>query len=160
MTSPAYGRYGYPLHHFPALNAKDRARLGAYSRVLALLALDAHPALIVWDQASTETALSDTRPLVHEATGAAAEAGRGSAKEALARMRAHAFSNQPATSTVTSLGKDSPTLRLGVFRDGLMPRPTAWPFSSRPCRPSVADHPRSQGSTGSRPGPSGLGWWP
>ncbi|GGY61147.1 MULTISPECIES: GAF domain-containing protein [Streptomyces] len=76
------------------LTTADRTRLEAYSRVLALLALDAHPALIGWDQASPETAPIGYPPLVHQAAGAAAEASGVSVEDALARMRAHAFSNQ------------------------------------------------------------------
>ncbi|MEU3375516.1 GAF domain-containing protein [Streptomyces sp. NPDC006711] len=76
------------------LSTADRTRLEAYSRVLALLALDAHPALIGWDQASPETAPVGYPPMVHQAAGAAAEASQVSTEEALARMRAHAFSNQ------------------------------------------------------------------
>ncbi|WP_030570983.1 GAF domain-containing protein [Streptomyces aureocirculatus] len=76
------------------LSAADRARLEAYARVLALLVLDAHPALIGWEQAAPETGPVGYPPIVHQAAGAAAEASNVTVSEALARMRAHAFSHQ------------------------------------------------------------------
>ncbi|MEU4199171.1 GAF domain-containing protein [Streptomyces sp. NPDC026294] len=74
--------------------AADRARLEAYARILALLALDAHPALIGWEQAAPEPGPAGYPPVVHQAAGAAAEASNVTVSEALARMRAHAFSHQ------------------------------------------------------------------
>ncbi|MFD0383139.1 GAF domain-containing protein [Streptomyces stramineus] len=44
------------------LSDDSRARLDAYARVLALLALDAHPALIGWEQAAPEPGPQGTRP--------------------------------------------------------------------------------------------------
>lgn len=76
------------------LSTADRAKLGAYARILALLALDAHPVLIGWKQAAPETAPVGYPPIVHQAVGAAAEASNVPVAEALARMRAHAFSHQ------------------------------------------------------------------
>ncbi|WP_432904610.1 GAF domain-containing protein [Streptomyces syringium] len=76
------------------LSAADRARLEAYARILALLVLDAHPALIGWEQAAPETGPVGYPPIVHQAAGAAAEASNVPVSEALARMRAHAFSHQ------------------------------------------------------------------
>ncbi|MFJ2264031.1 GAF domain-containing protein [Streptomyces sp. NPDC087844] len=76
------------------LSPTGRARLRAYARILALLTLDAHPMLIGWEQAPSETGPAGYPPLVHQAAGAAAEAGNVPVSEALARMRAHAFSHQ------------------------------------------------------------------
>ncbi|WP_328492632.1 GAF domain-containing protein [Streptomyces sp. NBC_00414] len=83
----------YHTTPFP-LGTADRARLTAYGRILALLALDAHPTLIGWEQAAPETGPAGYPPVVHQAAGAAAEAGNVPVAEALARMRAHAFSHQ------------------------------------------------------------------
>ncbi|WP_030565013.1 GAF domain-containing protein [Streptomyces aureocirculatus] len=77
-----------------SLRAADRARLEVYARILALLTLDAHPALIGWEQAAPETGPVGYPPIVHQAAGAAAEASNVPVSEALARMRAHAFSHQ------------------------------------------------------------------
>ncbi|MFI0237666.1 GAF domain-containing protein [Streptomyces sp. NPDC016845] len=77
-----------------ALGAAERARLQAYGRILALLALDSHPALIGWEQAAPEPGPAGYPPLVHQAAGMAAAAGGVPVAEALARMRAHAFSHQ------------------------------------------------------------------
>ncbi|MEV7197660.1 GAF and ANTAR domain-containing protein [Streptomyces sp. NPDC093510] len=76
------------------LSAADRARLEAYARVLALLVLDAHPVLIGWRQAAPEAGPVGYPPIVHQAAGVAAEASNVTVSEALARMRAHAFSQQ------------------------------------------------------------------
>ncbi|MFD4481297.1 GAF domain-containing protein [Streptomyces sp. NPDC058471] len=76
------------------LSAANRARLEAYARILALLALDAHPVLIGWEQAAPEAGPVGYPPAVHQAAGAAAEASNVPVAEALARMRAHAFSHQ------------------------------------------------------------------
>ncbi|GAA0496969.1 GAF and ANTAR domain-containing protein [Streptomyces sp. NPDC046215] len=75
------------------LSDDSRARLDAYARVLALLALDAHPALIGWEQAAPEPGPQGYPPLVHQAAGAAAVRSGVGVDEALARMRAHAFSH-------------------------------------------------------------------
>ncbi|WP_404199143.1 GAF domain-containing protein [Streptomyces tauricus] len=79
--------------------AADHAQLAAYARILALLALDAHPeligqALLGGDEEATEAGPAGYPPIVHQAAGAAAEAADLPVPEALARMRAHAFSHQ------------------------------------------------------------------
>lgn len=76
------------------LGTAARKRLAAYARILALLALDTHPALIGWAEAPREQAPLGYPPVVHQAAGAAAEASHVGIDEALARMRAHAFSHQ------------------------------------------------------------------
>lgn len=83
----------YRSAHVP-LGAAEQARLRAYARILALLALDAHPALIGWEQAAPETGPAGYPPVVHQAAGAAAETSDVPVPQALARMRAHAFSHQ------------------------------------------------------------------
>ncbi|MEU8894135.1 GAF domain-containing protein [Streptomyces sp. NPDC048442] len=76
------------------LGPADRDKLQAYARILALLTLDSHPALIGWEQAAPATGPVGYPPVVHQAAGTAAEASNVTVSEALARMRAHAFRHQ------------------------------------------------------------------
>lgn len=76
------------------LGPAARKLLVAYARILALLTLDFQPALIGWEQAAPETGPVGYPPVVHQAAGTAAEDGNVTVAEALARMRAHAFSHQ------------------------------------------------------------------
>ncbi|AYG79130.1 hypothetical protein DWB77_01240 [Streptomyces hundungensis] len=76
------------------LGETDLSRIEAYARVLALLALDAHPALIGWEQAAPEAGPAGYPPIVHQAAGVASEASKVPVADALARMRAHAFSHR------------------------------------------------------------------
>ncbi|MEV6048172.1 hypothetical protein [Streptomyces xanthochromogenes] len=101
-----------------ALGAADRARLDAYGRILALLALDAHPALIGWDRATPETGPVGYPPVVHQAAGAAAEASGVAVSDALARMRAHAFGRQRLLEDVA---RDILAGRLRLEEDGDTP---------------------------------------
>ncbi|WP_167158709.1 GAF domain-containing protein [Streptomyces sp. MBT27] len=101
-----------------ALGAADRARLDAYGRILALLALDAHPALIGWDRATPEAGPVGYPPVVHQAAGAAAEASGVAVSDALARMRAHAFSRQRLLEDVA---RDILAGRLRLEEDGDTP---------------------------------------
>ncbi|MFH8469120.1 GAF domain-containing protein [Streptomyces sp. NPDC017991] len=100
------------------LSPADRARLRAYARILALLTLDAHPMLIGWEQAPPETGPVGYPPLVHQAAGAAAEAGNVPVSEALARMRAHAFSHQQL---LRDVAHDILTGQLRLENDGDTP---------------------------------------
>ncbi|BCL28664.1 GAF domain-containing protein [Streptomyces aurantiacus] len=96
------------------LRAADRARIEVYARIFALLALDAHPALIGWEQAVPETGPVGYPPLVHQAAGAAAETADVPVTEALARMRAHAFSHQQL---LEDIARDILTGRLRLEED-------------------------------------------
>ncbi|NGO78454.1 GAF domain-containing protein [Streptomyces sp. YC504] len=100
------------------LDEADRVRLKAYGRILALLALDAHPALIGWEQAAPETGPLGYPPVVHQAAGAAAEASDVPVAEALARMRAHAFSRQQL---LEGVARDILAGRLRLEEDGDTP---------------------------------------
>ncbi|MFD3513935.1 ANTAR domain-containing protein [Streptomyces sp. NPDC058657] len=76
------------------LDPAHRNLLGAYARILALLTVDFQPALIGWEQAAPQTGPVGYPPVVHQAAGTAAEDSNVTVSEALARMRAHAFSHQ------------------------------------------------------------------
>ncbi|MFD3516373.1 GAF and ANTAR domain-containing protein [Streptomyces sp. NPDC058657] len=83
----------YHTAHTP-LGEGERGKLEAYARILGLFVVDAHPALIGWEQAAPERGPVGYPPVVHQAAGSAAEASDVTVAEALARMRAHAFSQQ------------------------------------------------------------------
>jgi hypothetical protein len=83
------------IYHATApLGSAGRNLLGAYARILALLTLDFQLALIGWEQAAPERGPVGYPPVVHQAAGTAVEDGNVTVSEALARMRAHAFSHQ------------------------------------------------------------------
>jgi hypothetical protein len=77
---------------------KERAR--GYARILALLALDAHPGLITAEHRPPRPGPQGYPPSVHLAAGVLAERYQLPPDDALARMRAHAFRHgQPLLQT-------------------------------------------------------------
>ncbi|WP_371528408.1 GAF and ANTAR domain-containing protein [Streptomyces sp. NBC_01283] len=75
-------------------------RAGAYARILALLALEEHPHLLTSHSRPTQRGPQGYPPTVHMAAGVLAAKDGLTPEDALARLRAHAFShNQPLLHT-------------------------------------------------------------
>ncbi|MGP2442261.1 GAF and ANTAR domain-containing protein [Streptomyces sp. JW3] len=84
---------------------RDRGR--GYARIAALLALDAHPALLTAEDRRARPGPQGYPPSVHLAAGILAEKDGLTPDDALARMRAHAFGNdQPLLRTADQVISD------------------------------------------------------
>lgn len=78
----------------------QRERASAYARILALLALEEHPHLLASHSRPTQRGPQGYPPTVHMAAGVLAAKDGLTPEDALARLRAHAFShNQPLLHT-------------------------------------------------------------
>ncbi|MFD4628414.1 GAF and ANTAR domain-containing protein [Streptomyces sp. NPDC058284] len=74
-----------------SLSDRDKSVAYAYSRILAMLALDEHPYLLTSDHRPIRPGPQGYPPSVHLAAGILAEKYQLPPDDALARMRAHAF---------------------------------------------------------------------
>ncbi|MEU9187597.1 ANTAR domain-containing protein [Streptomyces sp. NPDC048484] len=82
------------------LSDRHKSRAGAYARIIALLALDEHPHLLTAGRRPVRSGPQGYPPSVHLAAGVLAEMYQSPPEDALARMRAHAFSHaQPLHQT-------------------------------------------------------------
>ncbi|MEU6001617.1 GAF and ANTAR domain-containing protein [Streptomyces sp. NPDC047197] len=78
----------------------QRERASAYARILALLALEEHPHLLTSHSRPVQRGPQGYPPTVHMAAGVLAAKDGLTPEDALARLRAHAFShNQPLLHT-------------------------------------------------------------
>ncbi|WP_447040536.1 GAF and ANTAR domain-containing protein [Streptomyces sp. DSM 118878] len=71
----------------------QRTRAAAYARILALLALDEHPHVLIARSQPTTSGPQGYPPVVHMAAGVVAAKYGLTPDDALARLRAHAFAN-------------------------------------------------------------------
>ncbi|MFI0240485.1 GAF and ANTAR domain-containing protein [Streptomyces sp. NPDC016845] len=78
--------------------AAQKALATAYARLLALLALDEHPRLLTSHSRPTSVGPQGYPPVVHMAAGVVAARYDLSPDDALARLRAHAFSHDQTLS--------------------------------------------------------------
>ncbi|MGW7262208.1 GAF and ANTAR domain-containing protein [Streptomyces sp. NPDC054842] len=86
-----------------SLAPADRVRAQAFSRVLALLVVDAYPTLLDRDEKDPGPGPQGYPPTVHQAAGAVAARTSMDIDEILARMRAHAFSHRQPLVDVAQL---------------------------------------------------------
>ncbi|WP_320780180.1 GAF domain-containing protein [Streptomyces sp. CRN 30] len=71
----------------------ERTRVRGWARIVAMLALDAHPGMVTDEYRRVRPGPQGYPPRVHAAAGVLAEADGLTPFDALARMRAHAFSH-------------------------------------------------------------------
>ena len=96
------------------LSPPDRARLDAYAHILALLTMDGHLVLVSGGEAERTSGPHGFPPVVHMAAGALSVHHDVTIEEALARLRAHAFSSDQR---LTDVAQDVLDGQLRLERD-------------------------------------------